>query len=92
MTSITDIRNSTTLRYTTEKKISTHSEKATYPVDVSEVSETMALAEEAAYQASEVDEQKVEDIKKAIANGELSIDYDRLAQKMLDFELTLFDE
>ncbi|MCL6270108.1 flagellar biosynthesis anti-sigma factor FlgM [Sansalvadorimonas sp. 2012CJ34-2] len=52
---------------------------------------TLQNAEALAKSAPDVDMDKVGEIKQAIINGELKIDYEKLAQKMLDFEAEIGD-
>ena len=46
-------------------------------------------AEMIAAETPDVDMKKVEEVRQAIARGELKIDYEKLAQKMLEFETSL---
>ena len=47
---------------------------------------TLAEAEQAVAELPVVDNQRVEDIRQAIANGSFEIDAERIAQRMLDLE------
>ena len=60
-------------------------------VEISETTNLMHEAEDIATNAPDVNEAAVAKAKEAIENGEMEIDFDRLAQKMLDFEFNLFD-
>ncbi|MGI9274058.1 MAG: flagellar biosynthesis anti-sigma factor FlgM [Endozoicomonas sp.] len=91
MSIITDIQPLQTIRTTANKKAGSAKTSTESSVTVSDTSSLLARAEEVANQAPEVDDAKVEAIRQAIEDGELTIDYERLAQKMLEFELTLFD-
>ncbi|MGY0216813.1 flagellar biosynthesis anti-sigma factor FlgM [Endozoicomonadaceae bacterium StTr2] len=59
-------------------------------VNLSEDMQSLQQASAAAHNAPEIDEAKVAEIRSAIARGELQINAERLAQKMLDLEESLF--
>ncbi|CAM3720468.1 flagellar biosynthesis anti-sigma factor FlgM [Parendozoicomonas haliclonae] len=57
--------------------------------DTLSISQDAALLQQAeaiAASTPDIDMAKVEQVRQAIARGELKIDYEKLAQKMLDFE------
>lgn len=95
MTTINHINQPTLTRLVPEKK----SGNAPRPADrveaeapaISGASVLLANAEKTALSEADIDQGRVDRIREAIANGELAIDYDALAQKMLDFEFSLFD-
>ena len=97
MTTITDI-NHLQLTSSSPKKKTDSSQPASDDVlsisdtSISDTSIILTNAETAALSTPDIDEAKVEAIKQAIQNGEMSINYEQLAQKMLEFELTLFDD
>ncbi|MRI33935.1 flagellar biosynthesis anti-sigma factor FlgM [Endozoicomonas sp. OPT23] len=91
MTTISDIRSSTPIRFSSERKQTETKELPVSTVSLSDTSEVLTKAEEYTKRVPDVDEAKVAEIKTAIANGDFKLNHDRLAQKMLDFELTLFD-
>ncbi len=93
MTVITDISRPQPVRSASGKTSTT-----VKPVDnedtvsISPTTALLAEAEDIATSSEDVDEARVEDIKSAIRDGKLTINHERLAQKMLEFELTLFDD
>ncbi|AMO56372.1 flagellar biosynthesis anti-sigma factor FlgM [Endozoicomonas montiporae] len=94
MTTITDI-NSLQLVSSTSRKKSQNKETASEAgsdLSISTTSTLLSEAEDKAYSAPDIDEARVESIRQAIQNGEMAIDHQKLAQKMLEFELTLFDD
>ncbi|WP_281647411.1 flagellar biosynthesis anti-sigma factor FlgM [Parendozoicomonas sp. Alg238-R29] len=58
-------------------------------VSISADAALLQEAEALAKSAPDVDMDKVEEVRQAIVRGELKIDYEKLAQKMLDFEASL---
>ena len=73
------------------KKVTNEKDAATDKLSISADAAMLQQAEAIAASAPDVDMDKVGEIKQAILNGELKIDYEKLAQKMLDFEAELGD-
>ena len=94
MTTITDIQNPHPASVPTRKRNQGKQPDtaAEASPSISSTSTLLAEMESRAHSAPDIDEAKVEAVRQAIQSGELSIDYDKLAQKMLNFELTLFDD
>ncbi len=74
------------------KKKSATSTQSSDEVSLSEDMQSLQQASAAARDASGIDEAKVAEIKNAIARGELQINAERLAQKMLEMEESIFKE
>ncbi len=71
----------------------TAGKKSDTETDRVELSGSASLLDQAtakALAAPDIDMDKVESVRRAIANGELKIDTDRLAQKMLELEDSIF--
>ena len=60
-------------------------------VEISSNTTLLAEAEEQANCTPDIDQAAVDKVRESLRNGEMEINFERLAQKMLDFELTLFD-
>lgn len=76
------------------KKASSAAPQTSTPTDTVEISGNTALLSEAEEQVNntpDIDQAAVNRIRESLRNGEMEIDFEQLAQKMLDFELTLFD-
>ena len=91
MTTITSINRSQPLKPSISKKEEAEKVPSQDQVEISDTSALMTKAEDIATNTPDIDEAAVLKAKEAIENGEMNIDYDRLAQKMLDFEFNLFD-
>lgn len=94
MTTITPLHRHQPTKTSASKRTEANTTSASTHQDQVEISSTTALmseAEEIASSTPDINEAAVAKAKEAIENGELKIDYDRLAQKMLDLEFTLFD-
>ncbi|OED44714.1 flagellar biosynthesis anti-sigma factor FlgM [Endozoicomonas sp. (ex Bugula neritina AB1)] len=94
MTTITSLNRSQPLKTSANKK--SEPGAATTPttqdqVEISNTTTLMTEAEDIALNTPDINETAVANAKEAIENGTMNIDYDRLAQKMLDLEFTLFD-
>lgn len=82
------------LRMQNYKKASTAAQQTNSSTDTVEISSSTALLAEAEKQANstpDIDQAAVEKVRESLRNGEMEINFERLAQKMLEFELTLFD-
>ncbi len=73
------------------KKVSSEKASSADQLSISDNAAVFQQAEAIAASAPDVDMDRVNEIKQAIVNGELKIDYEKLAQKMLDFEAELGD-
>lgn len=91
MTTITDINRTFTIRASSDKKPASKPGQES-STSISESSTLLAQAEELAFDTPEIDEARVAEAREAIQKGEISINYERLAQKMLEYELNLFDD
>ena len=91
MTSITDITLVQPQASTPRRKIQARQPENDNGPSISSASTLLTNAGEKAMDAPDIDEARVESIREAICNGEMTIDYEKLAQKMLEFELNLFD-
>ncbi len=92
MTIISSITTAQINRISTSKKSQSNHKAVTQDqVEISNKTTLMTQAEDIAKKAPEVDETAVAKAKEAIESGDYKIDYDKLAQKMLDLEFNLFD-
>lgn len=91
MTTITDINHLQLVSDNTRKKTQNKQPEAEGTLSISSTSTLLTEATEKAGSTPDVDEARVEAIREAIQNGEMNINHEKLAQKMLEFELTLFD-
>ena len=94
MTTISSVNRAQPLKTITGQNDESNTSPALTTQDQVEISNTthlMTEAEDIAMNSPDVNEAAVAKARDAIENGELEINYDRLAQKMLDFEFTLFD-
>ena len=66
-------------------------ESSTDTVEISSNTALMTEAEERVSNTPDINQETIEKVRRSLQNGEMKIDFERLAQKMLDFELTLFD-
>ena len=94
MTTITDINHLQLVNSNSRKKTQNRQPEVDTDdtLSISSTSTLLTEAEDKANSAPDIDEAKVEAIRQAIQNGEMTIDHQKLAQKMLEFELTLFDD
>ena len=83
--SLERMRRAETRKATNEK--TSGSDKLSISTDAAMLQDAEAIAKS----APDVDMDRVGEIKQAILKGELKIDYEKLAQKMLDFEAELGD-
>ena len=79
-------------RKTTKKPVSSAGNGNADEVSLSEDIQSLQQAAASAHNASGIDENKVAEIRNAIARGELQINAEKLAQKMLEMEESLFKE
>lgn len=82
------------LRMQNYKKASPAAQQTSNSTDTVEISGDTTLLTEAEHQANsapDIDQAAVDKVRESLRNGEMEINFERLAQKMLDFELTLFD-
>jgi len=59
-------------------------------VSLSSNARTLTAAESALQQQPEIDDSKVESIRNALADGSFQIDAEKVAQKMLDMDKSIF--
>ena len=94
MTTIDSVNRGQILRMQNFRKTDPAASETRSSGDTIEISDNSALLSEAENQASntpDIDQATVDRVRESLRNGEMEIDFERLAQKMLDFELTLFD-
>ena len=94
MTTITDINHLQLVSSPSRKKSQNkeHAGETDGNLSISTTSTLLSEAEDKAHSSPDIDEARVDAIRQAIQNGEMTIDHQKLAQKMLEFELTLFDD
>ena len=68
----------------------TNTKAAADSVSITPQAQKLKALSEKAEQSSGIDEKKVNDLKKAIANGEYKIDADKLAENISKLEIKLF--
>ena len=60
-------------------------------IEISGDTAVLAKAEEQINNTPDINQAAVDKVRESLKNGTMEIDFEQLAQKMLDFELTLFD-
>ena len=87
--SVTDLAVERARRNKSQKTSSAAPKAAQDTLSISPEAALLQKAEAIAAATPDVDMQKVEEVRQAMLRGELKMNYEKLAQKMMDFESLL---